>query len=411
MTYADGSWEAPDAFLEKLEIAYSEDEDAEMSQFGVTSDQYGTLTLASLIGASYDDPRWDALLSQMSEDETWNLVRRSGYLSQGISSIAMPQVTLKDGTAGISSTLTGGGVSCTAFPTEVLLASTFDTDLAETMGKLVGEDSLSSDVAVWYAPAANIHRCAYSGRNFEYYSEDPLISGRMCAAEVTGARSKGTVVTVKHFALNDQETNRIGGAMLADEQAIREIYLMPFELAVRDGGADGMMDAMSRIGPTWAGGHAGLLTQVLRDEWGFKGFVTTDQASFTTFNMCDIREGLGAGTDMWLNVTEFMWQLPEEERTATVMSQARQAAHRILYAYANSNAMNGVSSDARVVSTLPSWLPLWIAANVLLVLFLYVWHKLASLCFGKRTLWQTLRHKPKRGGLSGKKHPAPAHMG
>ena len=395
-TYADGSWEAPEEFVEALEISYEEDDSATMPETDTVSDEYGELTLAMLIGADYDDERWDALVSQMSVDELWNLVSQSGYLSYGIESIACPQVTLKDGPAGISATLTGGNVSCMSYPSELVLASTWNVDLVYEVGVMVGEDSINAEIAVWYAPAMDIHRTAYSGRNFEYYSEDSYLSGTMAAAEVSGAMEKGVIVTIKHFALNDQETNRMGGAMLACEQAIREIYLEAFEMAVVDGGATGVMVGMNRIGATWTGGHYGLVTEVLRNEWGFEGFTTTDQASFSSFDYCDIREGLAAGTDMWLNVSESMWELSDEELTATVLSQAHEAAHHILYAYANSNAMNGISEGASIeltASTVSWLLPL---AWVLLVVLAWCFYKLACLCFGTRTLWQIIRRKPKK---------------
>ena len=395
-TYADGAWEAPDEFLAALEISYEVDDSDEMPQFSTVSDEYGELTLAMLIGADYDDERWDALLSQMSASELWNLVSQSGYLSYGITSIAAPQVTLKDGPAGISATLTGGNVSCMSYPAEVVLASTWNTDLVYEVGLMVGEDSISSGIAVWYAPSMDIHRTAYSGRNFEYYSEDSFLSGTMAAAEVAGAVEKGVVVTIKHYALNDQETNRYGGSMLACEQAIREIYLEAFEWAVVEGGANGVMCSMNRVGPVWSGGHSGLMTEVLRNEWGFVGFATTDQTSFSTFDYCDIFEGLAAGTDMWLNVSESMWEYDSDEISATTWNQAREAAHRILYAYANSNAMNGISEDASVVEVTPWW-TYPIAA--ILVVLAWCFYKLACLCFGTRTLWQIVRKKPKGKGL------------
>ena len=403
-TYAGGSWTAPQAFIDAMEVAQPAGDTtepagsaADMPVFSTTDEQYGHLSLASLVGLPYDDARWDALIGQMSKQELWNLVRQSGYVSLAIPSIDMPLVTLKDGPAGISATLTGGGVDCMSYPIEMVLASTYDTQLVEQMGQMVGEDSLASGVAVWYAPSMNIHRTAASGRNFEYYSEDPLLSGAMGAAETRGVQSKGAVVTIKHYALNDEETNRYGVAVLANEQSIRELYLAPFEMSVREGGAKGVMASMNRVGPTWSGATEGLMTGTLRDEWGFTGFVTTDQATFPTFEYCGIYQGLGAGADMWLNDADLMNNVDVDKISDADWANVRQAAHRILYTYANSNAMNGISADARITaSAVPQWRLLLLALVVFAGLLGYAFAKLFHACTRTRTLWQVIRKKPRK---------------
>ena len=389
--YADGKWEAPEEFIEELNISYEENSDAVMPDFETISEEYGELTLASLTGADFDDPRWDALLGQMSKEEMYDLVRKSGYLTMNIDSISAPKTVDKDGPAGISTTLTGGNISCMAYPSETIFASTWNTKLIEQVGAMIGEDGLNSGVTVWYAPAMNIHRTPYSGRNYEYYSEDAYLSGTMGAAECRGAQSKGMIVTIKHFALNDQEINRYGVAVMTGEQAIRELYLAGFEGAVRDGDANGVMTSMNRVGTKWSGGHAGLITNTLRNEWGFQGLVVTDQTSFPSFNYCDIREGLEAGTDMWLNVADNMWNLSEEELNATVMSQVKESAHRILYQIANSNAMNGISADAKVVSVTPDWIYMRIGMNIVAILSAYGLLCLTRLCFDQPVRWKKRR--------------------
>lgn len=386
--YADGKWEAPEKFIKALNISYEEDPDAEMPEFETISEEYGELTLASLIGADYDDPRWDALLSQMSKEEIYNLVRKSGYLTMNIDSISAPKTVDKDGPAGISTTLTGGNISCMAYPSEMIFASTWNEELIEQAGAMIGEDGLNAGVTVWYAPAMNIHRTPFCGRNYEYYSEDAYLSGTMGAAECKGAQSKGMIVTIKHFALNDQEINRYGVAVMAGEQAIRELYLAGFEGAVRDGNANGVMVSMNRVGARWSGGHSGLITKVLREEWGFHGLVVTDQTSFSSFNYCDIREGLEAGTNMWLNVATNMWKLSDKELNATVMNQVRESAHCILYQIANSNAMNGISADAKVVSVTPNWIYMRIGMNIVAVLSAYGLLCLTRLCFDRPVRWK-----------------------
>lgn len=381
--YADGELTASEELLEDLEISYQENPDAEMPQFETISEEYGELTLAGLIGADYDDPRWDALLSQMSKEEIYNLVRKSGYLTMNIDSISAPKTVDKDGPAGISATLTGGNVSCMAYPPEMVFASTWNQELIERVGRMIGEDGLSSGVTVWYAPAMNIHRTPFSGRNYEYYSEDAYLSASMGAAECRGAKEKGMIVTIKHFALNDQEINRYGAAVFSNEQAIRELYLAGFEGAVREGNANGVMTSMNRVGTRWSGGHYGLITETLRNEWGFLGLIVTDQTSFASFNYCDIREGLEAGTDMWLNVANNMWKLSDEELNATVMTQMRESAHNILYQIANSNAMNGISADAKVVSITPNWKYMRIGMNLVAALAAYGLLTLTRLCFDR----------------------------
>lgn len=370
-TYADGTWTAPKEFVEALEILNVEDEAAEAPVFDTIDETYGELNAAMLIGEEYDSPAWDALLGQASLDELEELVRIGGYATRAVESIQLPGTTLKDGPAGFSATLTGGENGM-AYPPAIVLASSWNDELAQRMGEAIGEDSLSLGYAGWYAPSINIHRTPYSGRNFEYPSESALLSGRVGAAMVEGAQSKGAIVFVKHFALNDQEVSRIGGSMLANEQSIRELYLEPFEITVREGDARGIMASMNRIGPRWTGGHTGLMTDTLRGEWGFNGVVETDQASFDVFAYEDLREGLAAGTDLWLNTDAALWKLPADELTPTVQIDIKNAAHNIAYAIVNSNAMNGLSAGGELVSVTPLWMWGLIILNIVLGLALLV---------------------------------------
>ena len=353
-TYADGNLTASDEMLADLEISFSEDENAAAPVTDTNSEEFGKLNAATLIGTDYHDNLWNILVQQMSEEEMDKLVRIGGYATTSVDSIQLPATVDKDGPAGISGTLVGGE-SGTSYPPEVVLGSTWNVALAEEFGKCIGEDSIALKVAVWYAPACNLHRSPYSGRNFEYFSEDSYLSGKMTASTVTGAQSKGTVVTVKHFALNDQETNRVGGAMFANEQSIREVYLRPFEIAVREGNALGMMASMNRIGSRWTGGHYGLMTSTLREEWGFEGMVITDQASYSVFAYEDLREGLEAGTDLWLNSDATLWALTEDQMTPTVTNHLQRAAKNVVYAITSSNAMNGLSSGSKIVPVMPLW--------------------------------------------------------
>jgi beta-glucosidase len=160
---------------------------------------------------------------------------------------------------------------------------------------------------------------------------------------------------MKHFALNDQETNRYGLAAFAQEQAVREIFIKGFEMAATEGDAVAMMAAMNRVGARWVGAHKGLMTDIVRNEWGFEGMVITDQASVTAMLYQDIVSGLAGGTDLWLNTNTELWSLKEYESNPTVMNNVRRATHNIIYAVANSNAMNGISADSQVIEITPWW--------------------------------------------------------
>ncbi|MFC2724093.1 MAG: glycoside hydrolase family 3 C-terminal domain-containing protein [Bifidobacterium dentium] len=353
-TYADGKWTASQKFLDALTIDTAQSEPEQKPTTDTDNPSYGKLNASMLMDTDYADESWSALIGQMSVKELDQLVRIGGYATKSVSSTQLPATTDKDGPAGISSTLVGGE-SGMGYPSEIVIAATWNSDLAESFGKAIGEDSLALKVAVWYGPACNIHRNPYGDRAFEYFSEDSYLSGAMCAKVVAGAGSKGVVSTVKHFALNDQETNRMGGAIFANEQTIRQLYLRPFEMSVRDGGATAMMASMNRIGSRWTGGHKGLMTNTLRGEWGFNGFVVTDQASYSVFAYEDLREGLEAGTDLWLNTDAGLWKLPDDDMTDGVIANMQRAAHNISYAISRSNAMNGLSANSKIVKVTPLW--------------------------------------------------------
>ena len=372
-TYQNGAWDVPETILHRSAISYQQDD--ETLNLPSTSKQTG-LSLIMFRDEPYDSPRWDDLLDTLSADELKTLVKDGGYMIKTAESIVSPSALNLDGPAGIASV---AGITVVlrekpfSWVSEVVLAATWNVSLAKRMGELVGEDGLANSVDSqkvngWYAPGVNIHRTPFSGRNFEYFSEDPYLSGRMAAKEIGGARSKGLITYAKHFALNDQETSRTAGAMYANEQSIREIYLLPFEYAVREGGSLGVMVSMNRVGPRWSGGHKGLMTSTLREEWGFHGIAVTDQASYASFSYCDIREGLEAGTDMWLNTDATLWndQLTGYATNALLLTQLRRAAKNILYGVSRSLAINGLSSASRIVSVTPTWKYWLIGADIAL---------------------------------------------
>lgn len=349
-TYKNGTWAVSQQLNDDLnwnrseEVIGSADSTVEMPK-----NSSGTsYTIRDAIGKDYNDPIWDLLVEQVSVKKMMELVRCGGYQTISLKAIELPSTIDKDGPSGISGTLVGG-TSCMAWPVEVMMSATWNVELIEEMGVLIGDDSISAGVAGWYAPGADIHRSPYSGRNFEYYSEDGFLSGKIGAAEVRGVRARGVIAYMKHFALNDQETGRSGGAIFANEQAIREVYLKGFEYITTEGGATAAMAAMNRIGATWAGAHKGLMTEVLRNEWGFCGMVITDQASVSAMFYEDIISGLWAGNDMWLNTSSSFWNLDDFYTGATsnptIMQSVHRAAKNIIYAVVNSNAVLSYETD------------------------------------------------------------------
>lgn len=248
--------------------------EGEAPKTGVKYDK--TITLQDV---AKDESLWDAFLDQLTVDEMITLITDCGYETEAIERLGIPATSDNDGPSCIKGE---GGLLYSqcglAFPVATVLACTWNDELAEEFGEIIGEEGNQLGTHVWYAPGCNIHRSPQGGRNNEYYSEDPLISGKMSAAVTRGVQSKGIVVTVKHFAANEQETNRQSNGLYTwlSEQSLREIYLEPFEISVKEGGAKGIMSAYNRIGAQWCGGSKALITDLLRNEWGFDGFVITD---------------------------------------------------------------------------------------------------------------------------------------
>lgn len=248
-----------------------------------------------------------------------------------------------------------------AWCSEVLISSTWNDACAKTIGEQIGEDCLAQgdlNFAGWYAPSMNIHRTPFSGRNFEYCSEDGFLSGCFGAATVAGACSRSVMAFVKRFALNDQETMRSRIATLSNEQAIRETYLAAFEPSISygDEGTLGIMLSVNRVGLRWSCDCRNLIGNVVRGEWEFDGMIVTDQASYPkSFPLLAIRAGLAGGIDLWLNSRTDSWEIDGYASNPTVMAQLRQASKHILYAASRSLAMNGISSTTRVVHTMPMW--------------------------------------------------------
>ncbi|GFP74463.1 glycoside hydrolase family 3 protein [Clostridium fungisolvens] len=324
--------------------------------------------LKDYVGVDIKDKSWDALLDQLSVDDMVNLVVHGGYKTVELTSVGKPATLDYDGPSAISSFLAKTKVSGISFPSEVLVASTWNVKLAESMGQCIGAEANSYGVTGWYAPAMNTHRTAFGGRNFEYYSEDGLVAGKMAAAVTKGYQSKGGYVYMKHFALNDQETNRTFGVLTwANEQTIREIYLKPFEFAVKEGGAKAVMSSFNSVGNTWAGASSGLLKQILRNEWGFKGMIDTDfymnGGGISAYPYMVFELGIRAGNDTYLTGVAPMGVPSANTKSNDTLWSLREASHNMLYTIANSGAIkDGLSTDT------PTWVKITIGVDVVLVL-------------------------------------------
>lgn len=322
---------------DEVKAAFTNNGNYDPTKYDDDSDEMPTtgakngLRLADMYGKDYDDADWEKLLDQLTFDDMDNLIANGGYGTPAVSSVGKIQLTDADGPASLNNNFTG--VGSIGFPASTAFACTWNKDLAKQFGEMIGDMAHDMHVAGWYAPAMNIHRGAFSGRTFEYFSEDSLLSGVMASNEIAGAKEKGVYSFMKHFALNDQETNRTNMVCTwADEQAIREIYLKPFEMSVKEGGAQAVMSSFNYIGYTYAGASNNLLNTVLRDEWGFKGFVLTDY--FGGYGYQNADQEIRNGNDSMLATTKITNHITD--KSATSVKAMRTTAHNILYTAANS---------------------------------------------------------------------------
>ena len=293
--------------------------------------------LADLAGKDYDDPLWSDLLDELTVEDMGTLIAKAGFSTIEIPSIGKVATNEIDGPSGLHSFF-NPNMKGYSYPAPTTLACTWNKELAHRLGELIGTEASEVGVNGWYGPAMNIHRSAFSGRNFEYYSEDAQLSGEMAAQTVAAAQERGVYCFLKHFALNDQELNRNNQLCVwANEQAIREIYLKAFELPVKEGHATAAMAAFNYIGHEWAGGSSALMKTVLRQEWGFHGMVLTD-AALDGYNYINGDQAIRNGTDAILNPDLVEETSVHDQTSATSVLAMRDASHNILYAVANSNA-------------------------------------------------------------------------
>ena len=342
------------------ESGYEADDDANAED--ITTGAKNGLKLVELRGVDYNDPKWDALLDQMTIDEMQQTIGFGGYQTAAVSSIEKVRTNDCDGPASINNNFTG--VGSVGFPAATLIGMTWSKELAYSFGDSIGEMANEMDTSGWYGPAMNIHRPAFAGRNFEYYSEDGVLSGVMASNAIKGAQEHGVYAYMKHFALNDQEGNRTSMvATWSNEQAIREIYLRPFEISVKDADCHAVMSSFNYIGNCWAGGCSELLKNVLRGEWGFVGFVETDY--FGVYGYMTADQGVRNGSDLMLCTTG------NDFNTVTVLTNSskqalREASKNILYTVVNSRAY----AEENLNPGMPKWKIIMIGADVIVALLI-----------------------------------------
>lgn len=353
------------------------------------------LTLSSMRGLDYYDEAWNDLLDQIdytAETELNMLLLTAAFKTYELTSVGKPETIDHDGPQGLSLTGTegnwGAAYAWCAYASSPVLAATFNVDLAYDMGEAIGQEALTTGVTGWYAPGLNTHRTPFGGRSFEYYSEDALLAGKICARVASGAADCGVITYVKHFAANEQETKRAQSLTWMTEQTLREIYLRPFEIYVKEAtmtikyiaddngtvatkvmrGALGMMTSMNYIGTRYAGCSYDLVTSVLRNEWGFQGAIITDM----TGQALDTPErAMRAGTDMWMWYSAGKNTFADLE-SATAQYAVRNAIHNICYATVNSNIMNGAAPGAIVYYTMSPWAIWLMIGNIIIYAFIIV---------------------------------------
>ncbi len=317
-------------------LSYVNNEDAEP----VTTGADNGLTLDDVTGLDYDDPLWDDLLDQMTLEELETIALGDMYKIAGAESIGVAESAMAEGPQGVSSWITG--TSGANYQVQMYLALTWNKEIAHEQGTMFGREARALAITSLCAPAVNIHRTPYSGRNFEYFSEDGYLAGMIAANEVYGAREEGIIMIVKHFALNDQESNRgeyyTSLFTWSKEQAIREVYVKPFELAVKVGKTTGIMTSFNRIGSTWTGASKALCTDLLRTEWGFRGLTLTDlYCSPNNEWWMNPAQGFHAGQSTYLSFNldlgflAITSDLSIDTSDASNQVAIRECAHQVLY--------------------------------------------------------------------------------
>lgn len=320
------------------------------------------LTLADMRDADYDDPRWEKLLDQLTVDEMANMIAMAGYQTAAMDSVGKVATLDFDGPAAINNNFTG--VGSIGFPIEVVVASTWNKQLAQAWGECMGKISQEMGAEGWYAPGMNTHRTAFGARNYEYFSEDGVLAGKMGAKAVEGARKYGVYSYIKHFALYEGNAKMV--SVWSNEQAIREIYLKPFEISVKQGGANAIMVSWSFLGDKWTGESSNIINTVLRDEWGFRGMALTDFFRNNGHGFMNADAALANGVDAMLSTFNGEENNVANPEHPTSVLQMRNACKNVMYTVVSSWAYDGEHEE----TGMENWKKAGIGIDIVIALFM-----------------------------------------
>ena len=320
------------------------------------------LTLADMRDADYDDPRWEKLLDQLTVDEMSNMIAMAGYQTAAMDSVGKVGTLDFDGPAAINNNFTG--VGSIGFPIEVVVASTWNKELAQAWGECMGKISQEMGAEGWYAPGMNTHRTAFGARNYEYFSEDGVLAGNMGAKAVEGARKYGVYSYIKHFALYEGNAKMV--SVWSNEQTIREIYLKPFEISVKQGGANAVMVSWSFLGDKWTGESSNLMNTVLRDEWGFRGMALTDFFRNNGHGFMNADAALANGVDAMLSTFNGEENNVANPEHPTAVLQMRNACKNVMYTVVSSWAYDGEHEE----TGMENWKKAGIGIDIVIALFM-----------------------------------------
>ena len=320
------------------------------------------LTLADMRDADYDDPRWEKLLDQLTVDEMANMIAMAGYQTAAMDSVGKVATLDFDGPAAINNNFTG--VGSIGFPIEVVVASTWNKELAQAWGECMGKISQEMGAEGWYAPGMNTHRTAFGARNYEYFSEDGVLAGNMGAKAVEGARKYEVYSYIKHFALYEGNAKMV--SVWSNEQAIREIYLKPFEISVKQGGANAVMVSWSFLGDKWTGESSNLMNTVLRDEWGFRGMALTDFFRNNGHGFMNADAALANGVDVMLSTFNGEENNVANPEHPTSVLQMRNACKNVMYTVVSSWAYDGEHEE----TGMENWKKAGIGIDIVIALFM-----------------------------------------
>lgn len=320
------------------------------------------LTLADMRDADYDDPRWEELLDQLTVDEMANMIAMAGYQTAAMDSVGKVATLDFDGPAAINNNFTG--VGSIGFPIEVVVASTWNKELAQAWGECMGKISQEMGAEGWYAPGMNTHRTAFGARNYEYFSEDGVLAGNMGAKAVEGARKYGVYSYIKHFALYEGNAKMV--SVWSNEQAIREIYLKPFEISVKQGRANAVMVSWSFLGDKWTGECSNLMNTVLREEWGFRGMALTDFFRNNGHGFMNADAALANGVDVMLSTFNGEENNVANPEHPTSVLQMRNACKNVMYTVVSSWAYDGEHEE----KGMENWKKAGIGIDIVIALFM-----------------------------------------